>query len=143
MKKLIVPVVLSALAFSAPSFASHPMCGKTELAELMGDMKDSMKAVKKAVKSGNIDEVSNIANNLLTAVNQSTDLVPLAISDQQNLSAEQQADFKKYQKGMEYLKSAVTELASAQDLPAIKAALGKIGKASKKGHKAFKMDCDD
>ncbi|REL30462.1 cytochrome b562 [Thalassotalea euphylliae] len=143
MKKMIVPVVLSALAFSTPSYASHPMCGKTELADLMGDMKGSMKAVKKAVKSGDIEKVSMIANELMTAVNQSTDLVPLAISDQKTLTAKQQADFKKYQKGMEYLKSAVSELAQAKDLPAIKSALGKIGKASKKGHKAFKMDCDD
>ena len=143
MNKVIIPVVLSSLLFTAPSFAAHPMCGKTELAETMGDMKSNMKAIKKAVKMGDIKQVTTIANELLTQVNQSYDLVPLAISDKKELSAEQQADFKNYQKGMKSLKTAVTELTEATDVASIKAALGKIGKASKKGHKAFMLDCDD
>lgn len=143
MKKLIIPVLLSSLFVSAPSMAAHPMCGKTELADVMGNMKDQMKAVKKAVKSGDLDKVQSIANELLTAVDNGYNMVPLAISDNKELNAAQQADFEKYQKGMDFLKGAVKDLAAAKDLASVKAALGKIGKASKKGHKAYKMDCDD
>ncbi|NMP29931.1 hypothetical protein HII17_00030 [Thalassotalea sp. M1531] len=142
MKKLIVPVLLSSLAFAAPSMAAHPMCGKTELADVMGDMKDQMKAVKKAAKSGDIAKVTAIANELLASVDKADQYVPLVISDKKELNATQQADFKDYQNGIKFLKGAVTDLASAKDIGAIKMALGKIGKASKKGHKAFKMDCD-
>ena len=143
MKKIITSIATVLVLLSPAALAAHPMCGKTELADVMGGMKDNMKAVKKAVKAGDIAKVNAIANDLLNAIDKSTNLVPLAISDKTELSAEQEADFKKYQKGMEFLKSAVADLASAKDAGAVKMALGKIGKASKKGHKAYKMDCDD
>jgi len=58
------------------------------------------------------------------------------------LNDEQKLDFKKYQNGIEFLNKALQELASAKNIEQVKTALGNIGKASKKGHKNFKMDCD-
>lgn len=142
MKKILIPVLLSTIAFSTPSMAAHPMCGKTELAQIMDDMKDHMKAVKKAVKAGDMDKLGSIADQLLAAVDNSYNLVPLAISDKAELTEDQKGDFANYQKGMKYLKGAIEELKAAKDMGEVKAALGKIGKSSKKGHKAFKMDCD-
>lgn len=140
----MITTIITALVLLSPSaFAAHPMCGKTDLAEAMDGMKDSMKAIKKAVKKGDTAKVSEIATNLLNSVEKAQNFVPLAISDSKELNAEQQKDFDSYKKGMTYLKDAVTELASAKDIASIKMALGKIGKASKKGHKAYKLDCDD
>jgi len=143
MKKIITTLVTALTLLSPVTFAAHPMCGKTDLAEVMDNMKDSMKAIKKAAKAGDSAKVNNIAADLLSNVENAQDFIPLAISDQKELNAEQQKDFDNYKKGMGYLKEAVEELASAQDMASVKMALGKIGKASKKGHKAYKMDCDD
>ncbi|WP_448211980.1 cytochrome b562 [Colwellia sp. MEBiC06753] len=143
MKKVILTALVSCIAFSTPSFANHPMCGKTELADVMDNMKDQMKLIKGAVKSGDIAAVTAAATDLLAQVEKSDQYIPLSISDKKELNAEQQAQFNDYQQGISSLKDAVTELVAAQDLASAKMALGKIGKASKKGHKAFKMDCDD
>lgn len=142
MKKIILASLL-AVSVASPAYASHPMCGKTELADVMGGMKDKMKAIKKAVKTGDMGQVTTIAKDLLAQVEESENHVPLAISDKPELNEKQQAQMADYKKGLKMLKKAVTELVKADNLVAIKSALGDIGKASKKGHKAFKMDCDD
>jgi len=141
--KMKLVLALSAALLSAPSFAGHPQCGETELAGVMGDMKDAMKAYKKALKSGDDAKMTQVSSDLLAMIDKSVELVPLKITDQKELNAVQQAKFEKYKKGMSYLKEAVTKLHNAKDVDAKKAALKMIGKASKKGHKAFKMKCDD
>ncbi|TKB47862.1 cytochrome b562 [Thalassotalea mangrovi] len=145
MKKLLISSLLCTIAFSSQTMANdvHPMCGKTDLAEVMGDMKDNMKAYKKAMKAGDSDAMEQVVTELLANIDKADDLVPLQISDNQDLNTEQQADVKKYQKGMLFLQGAVEELAKASNDDERKAALGKIGKASKQGHKAYKMDCED
>jgi len=141
--KMKLVLALSAALLAAPSFASHPQCGETELAGVMGDMKDAMKAYKKAFKAGDDAKMTQVSSDLLKMIDKSTDLVPLKITDKKELNAAEQAKFEKYQKGMNFLKEAVTKLHNAENADAKKAALKMIGKASKKGHKAFKMKCDD
>ncbi|QDP00273.1 cytochrome b562 [Thalassotalea sp. PS06] len=145
MKKLLISSLICAVAFSSQAMANdvHPMCGETELADIMGDMKDNMKAYKKAMKAGDTEAMNAVVTDLLANIDKSDDLIPLQISDNKELSAEQQADFEKYQKGMAFLQGAVEELGKATNDDERKAALGKIGKASKQGHKAYKMDCED
>lgn len=141
MKKIIITIALTLLTLSSAN-AAHPMCGKTELADLMDTMKDNMKAIKMAAKSSDTDEVTKIANELLLTVQKSQKFVPLSISDKTELTADQKADFSKYQKGMKALEKAVTDLSLAKTAAQQKEALAVIGKSAKKGHKAFKMDCD-
>ncbi|MFD2168056.1 cytochrome b562 [Thalassotalea euphylliae] len=143
MKKTTISVALASFLFAMPAMAAHPMCGKTDLADIMGNMKDQMKVIKKAAKTGDMATLNETAQKLLAQVEKADSYVPLAISDKKELDATQQADYEKYQKGMGFLKQSVEELIAAKDPAAIKAALGKIGKSAKKGHKAFKMDCDD
>lgn len=142
MKKLLLCTFLSLFTLSF-AHAAHPQCGETDLANIMGDMKDSMKAIKGAAKAQDTEKVSALAKELLESVQKADQYVPLNISDKKELTAEQQQKFEDYQHGMEILEKAVTELASATTSDAQKVALGKIGKVAKKGHKAFKMDCDD
>ncbi|WP_394172786.1 cytochrome b562 [Thalassotalea litorea] len=144
MKKLLISSFVCALAMSGQALANdvHPMCGETELAGIMGDMKDNMKAYKKAMKDGDTDAMNAVVKDLLANIEKSDGLVPLQISDNKNLTAEQQADFEKYQQGMAFLQESVEALSNATTDDERKAALGQIGKASKKGHKAYKMDCD-
>lgn len=144
MKKLLISSFVCALCVSAPAMANdvHPMCGETELAGIMGDMKDNMKAYKKAMKAGDSEAMNAVVTDLLANIEKSDGLVPLQISDDKNLTAEQQADFEKYQKGMVFLQESVEALSQATTDEERKAALGNIGKASKKGHKGYKMDCD-
>lgn len=142
MKKLLITALLSFVTLTSAN-AAHPQCGETELAEIMSSMKDNMKAIKAASKEKDSAKISEIAAELLVHVQDSAKYVPLAISDKKELTAQQQADFDKYQKGMKALEKAVLELKNATSFEQQKAALGLISKASKKGHKAFKMDCDD
>ncbi|TLU66655.1 hypothetical protein FE810_03845 [Thalassotalea litorea] len=145
MKKLLISSFVCALTMSGPAMANdvHPMCGETELAGIMGDMKDNMKAYKKAMKAGDTETMNVVAQDLLANIEKSDGLVPLQISDNKELTAAQQADFDQYQKGMAYLQESAEALSKATTDDERKAALSQIGKASKKGHKAFKMDCDD
>lgn len=142
MKKLIIGAAL-ALSVIASAQAAHPMCGETDLAENMGKMKDAMKGYKKAMKAGDEAAMAGIVADLTSAIESAKDQVPLAISDKSELDDKQKADFEKYQKGMMLLAEAVKQLGQAEDDMTRKVALKAIGKASKKGHKAFKMDCDD
>lgn len=142
MKKLIIGAAL-ALSVVTTAQAAHPMCGKTDLADNMGKMKDAMKGYKKAMKAGDEETMATIVNELTSVIEKAKDQVPLAISDKETLTDEQKADFEKYQKGMMFLAEAVKQLGQADDEMTRKVALKAIGKASKKGHKAFKMDCDD
>ncbi|SES64240.1 cytochrome b562 [Thalassotalea agarivorans] len=141
MKKLTL--LLSALLLSTSALASHPQCGKTDLAEVMDEMKDSMKAYKQAFKASDEAKMAAVVEQLLQQIDKAETLVPLQISDQATLTAEQQAQFEKYQKGMAYLEKSVLTLKDAKTADERKAALNAIGKSSKKGHKAFKMKCDD
>lgn len=142
MKKVILGIALS-LSVIASAQAAHPMCGKTDLADNMGKMKDAMKGYKKAMKSGDEAAMASNVAELAKLVETSADQVPLAITDKAELTDEQKADFEKYQKGMMLLAEAVKQLGQADDEMTRKVALKAVGKASKKGHKAFKMDCDD
>lgn len=127
----------------SPAYASHPQCGKTELAETMGEMKDAMKAYKKAFKSGDDKASAEISESLLSMIDKASNNIPLKISDSETLSVVQKNKVEMYKKGMKKLKDAVIQLNKAENKEAKKAALKLIGKASKKGHKAFKMKCDD
>ncbi|MDG1734167.1 MAG: cytochrome b562 [Thalassotalea sp.] len=142
MKKILLTLVLSFTTLLSAQ-AAHPQCGETELATIMGEMKDDMKAIKGAAKAKDSDKVTLIAQQLLVTVQKADAYVPLAISDKKELTTQQQAKFDDYKKGVSALEKAVTELTLAKTADEQKAALGKIGKAAKKGHKAFKMDCDD
>ncbi|TRX52824.1 cytochrome b562 [Thalassomonas sp. M1454] len=142
MKKILLTLALSFTTLVS-AHAAHPQCGETELAKIMGEMKDDMKAIKGAAKSNDTIKVSALAQDLLITVRKADDYVPLVISDKKELTAAQQAEFDDYKKGMAALEDAVTELTMAKTADEQKAALGKIGKSAKKGHKAFKMDCDD
>lgn len=142
MKKLLLCTLLAFSTISS-AFAAHPQCGETELANIMGDMKDSMKAIKGAVKANDTDKVSVLAKELLSTVQKADQYVPLNITDKKELNAAEQQEYQDYQQGIELLEKAVNELAVATTPDQQKEALGKIGKVAKKGHKAFKMDCDD
>lgn len=142
MTKKIFPLVLCAL-LATPAYAAHPQCGKTELASTMGHMKDAMKAYKKAFKSGDDAKMNTVANELLKQVRQADAFIPLTINDSLQLNSDQQGKFDQYRQGMSVLEKAVVKLTQADDKNSRKAALALISKASKKGHKAFKMDCDD
>ncbi|WOH35916.1 cytochrome b562 [Thalassotalea fonticola] len=142
MKKILLSAILS-LTFINSAFAAHPQCGETELANIMGNMKDSMKAIKGAAKSNDIEKLNSVANQLLASVQKADQYVPLTITDQKQLTAEQQQKFADYKNGIAKLEQAVTALTAATNAAERKAALGQIGKAAKKGHKAFKMDCDE
>ena len=142
MKKTLATLILAG-SLLAPAYASHPQCGKTELASIMGDMKDAMDDYKKAFKANDTAKQLEVTGNLLTLIDKSADLVPLQISDNLSLSDEQKGLVEKYKKGMTQLRDAVEQLSKADNPLAKKAALKLVGKASKQGHKAFKMDCDD
>jgi hypothetical protein len=142
MKNVIITIFISLLTLSTAQ-AAHPQCGKTELSSLMDEMKDSMKAIKTAVKASNTAEVTLKAQYLLTQVKDASAYVPLTISDKKDLSAGQQKQFVDYKKGLEQLESAVEALVVATTAKEQKQALGKIGKAAKSGHKEYKMDCDE
>lgn len=142
MKTLIITIFLSLLTLSTAQ-AAHPQCGETELSSLMGEMKDSMKAIKTAAKAENTAEVTLKAQSLLTQVKDAYAHIPLVISDKTELSTEQKQQFNDYKKGLEKLESAVKELIAAKTAKEQKQALGKIGKSAKSGHKEYKMDCDE
>ncbi|WP_371376590.1 hypothetical protein [Thalassotalea aquiviva] len=142
MKKLLLGTLLTLMSVSS-AFAAHPQCGKTELAEIMDIMKDDMKAIKAATKAKEQDKVTALAEKLLVSVQKADAYVPLKISDSKELNAQQTEQFNDYKKGMELLTKAVVELTKADSIEAQKIALAVIGKSAKKGHKAFKMDCDD
>ncbi|WNC68157.1 cytochrome b562 [Thalassotalea nanhaiensis] len=142
MKKLLLSTILS-ISFISSAFAAHPQCGETELANIMGNMKDNMKAIKGAAKADDFEKINAIAKQLLVDVQKAEQYVPLAISDKKELNQEQQKEFDDYKNGIANLEKAVTSLTTATNIEEQKAALGKIGKAAKKGHKAFKMDCDE
>ncbi|MDN3653488.1 cytochrome b562 [Thalassotalea ponticola] len=142
IKPLLVASLLTATTMSS-AFAAHPMCGETELAAVMNDMKDNMKTIKQSFKAGNTAQVKQAAEELLSNIGKTDSLVPLSISDDNQLTAEQKRKFEQYQRGMATLEQATTELINANDSDAIKQALANIGKVAKKGHKAFKLDCDD
>ncbi len=152
MKLLLIPALLSlsTLAFAhsdhehdlAPKI-TEAQCGKTELADVMGEMKKSMKAIKAAGKAQDSKKITMIAEQLLTSVQKAQIHVPLSIATGNKLTTEQQTKFEDFQKGIQVLEQAVAELVAADSSAAQKSALGKISKISKKGHKAFKMDCDD
>ncbi|WP_448548017.1 hypothetical protein [Thalassotalea fusca] len=141
MKKTLATLLL-ATTFLAPAYAAHPQCGETELSGIMGDMKDAMKAYKKALKENDTSKQLEITGNLLTLIDQGSELIPLQISDNLSLTEEQKGLVEKYKKGMKKLKDAVVQLSEANNPMAKKAALKLVGSASKQGHKAFKMDCD-
>lgn len=142
MKKILLSAILS-LSFISSAFAAHPQCGETELANIMGNMKDNMKAIKGAAKANDIEKLNLVAKELLASVQKADQYVPLTITDQQQLTAEQQTKFDDYKKGIAKLEKAVTSLTTATNAAERKTALASIGKAAKKGHKAFKMDCDE
>ncbi|WP_371187991.1 cytochrome b562 [Thalassotalea maritima] len=142
MIKNIALASLLSISFLPSAFAAHPMCGETPLAEVMGNMKDDMKIIKQSLKAGDEQAVKQAAQSLLANIRQGDTLVPLSVADNEQLNDEQKAKFNQYQRGMADLESATMELIRAQDNTARKQALAKIGKLAKKGHKAFKMDCD-
>lgn len=141
--KTKILAAITGLMMLSPAYASHPQCGKTELAETMGEMKDAMKAYKKAFKSGDDKATAEISESLLSMIDKASKNIPLKISDSETLSVVQKNKVEMYKKGMKKLKDAVIQLNKAENKEAKKAALKLIGKASKKGHKAFKMKCDD
>ena len=142
MKKTLATLIL-ATTFLTPAYASHPQCGKTELASIMGDMKDAMDDYKKAFKANDTAKQLAVTADLLKLIDKGSELIPLQISDNLSLTDEQKGLVEKYKKGMKQLKDAVVKLSEADNPLAKKAALKLVGKASKQGHKAFKMDCDD
>lgn len=142
MTKLLLSAILS-IVFISSANAAHPQCGETELANIMGNMKDNMKAIKGAAKANDFDKINALSKELLSNVQKAEQYVPLTITDQKELNAQQQEKFDDYKNGISSLENAVTSLTTATNIAEQKAALGKIGKAAKKGHKAFKMDCDD
>ncbi|QBY04754.1 hypothetical protein E2K93_10315 [Thalassotalea sp. HSM 43] len=142
IKKVLLGALIS-LSTMSTAFAAHPMCGETELARIMSDMKNNMKAIKNSFKRGEQELLDDAAKALLSNIRESDTLVPLSISDKKELSEEQKKQFNDYQKGMAALEEATMELIAAKDDAERKAAIGKIGKTAKKGHKAFKMDCDE
>ena len=142
MKKILLSALLALFTVNT-AIAAHPQCGETELAQVMGDMKDNMKAIKKAVKSDDSESLDTTVTKLLNNIQKSEKLVPLTITDKKELTAEQKSELADYKKGKQALHEAATELSQATTAEQRKAALGKIGKAAKKGHKAFKMDCDE
>lgn len=142
MKKILLFTLLSFFTLTSAN-AAHPQCGETELASIMSDMKDDMKAIKKAAKTDDSAQLTTIAQQLLITVQRAVQYVPLSISDTKTLSTEQQQQYDDYKQGIQSLEKAVLALTKASSVDEQKSALGQIGKAAKKGHKAFKMDCDD
>lgn len=142
MKKIIFSLALS-FALLPNAYATHPQCGKTELADIMEDMKDALKGYKKALKQGDEAAMKNHSQSLYDLSLKSKDFVPLKITDKTDLSAEEKAQYAKYQKGMELMAESVKKLMDAKDEASRKTALAAIGKGNKKGHKAFKMKCKD
>ena len=142
MKKILLSTLLSFFTLTS-AYAAHPQCGETELASIMSDMKDDMKAIKKAAKAKDSAQITTVAEQLLSTVQKADQYVPLSISDSKALTAQQQQEYDDYKQGIQSLEKAVLALTKASSMDEQKAALGKIGKAAKKGHKAFKMDCDE
>ena len=142
MKNWIVAILLT-VGISGQAIAAHPQCGETQLADIMADMKKAMKAYKGGLKANDTDAMAKAAQQLKDLIAKSDGLIPLQISDNAELDKAQQQDYKMYQKGMKMLAGAIEKLAAANGQAERKEILGKIGKLSKKGHKSFKMDCDD
>lgn len=140
MKKIILATLLTVSTMTS-AYAAHPQCGKTELSEIMEDMKDTLKDYKGALKAKDEAGLRNSADKLLKLAMKSKEHVPLTISDKKSLSSSEQAKFTKYQKGMEKMIDSIKSLAAADNDKSRITALKAVSAGSNKGHKAFKMDC--
>lgn len=140
MKNILFSVLLT-LSFLPSAFAVHPDCGKTELTDVMKEMKDALKGYKKALKQNDESAMKTHSQSLYDLSLKSKDYIPLRVSDKKALSAEEKTKYAHYQKGMEKMAESVKALINATDNDARKKALAVIGKGNKKGHKAFKMKC--
>ncbi|KMT65052.1 cytochrome b562 [Catenovulum maritimum] len=141
MKRVLLASLLT-LAMVPTSYAASAKCGETPLAEIMGDMKKTMKSLKPALAKGQADEIAQLAGKLESLAEKSIDYIPLKISETKQLNPKQKAQFTKYQEGMKKLASVAKELASAKDDKTRKDLAKQIGKINKQGHRAFKMKCD-
>jgi len=150
-KSLIAVSMASALFLGANNVMADThgkgqmgQCGETKLADHMGEMKDHLKAYKKAAKSGDWAVMADSREALLELSASSKEETPFKA---QGKSESEQAKMKgNYQKGMEKLEDLLVQLGDAEkakDSDKVMELMEQIGKHTKKGHEAFKQKCDD
>ena len=151
-KSLIALSMASVLTFAAATDAladnhgkSKPgQCGETKLTEQMKDMKDHLQAYKKASESGDWDAMKENREALMTLTLESKKELPYKAHGKPK--AEQEKMQANYKKGMTRLESLLADLEAAElakDSDGVKKMMKEIGGHTKKGHKAFKQDCDE
>lgn len=119
-------------------------CGETVLADQMSEMKDHLKAYKKAAKSEDWDAMAENREALLELTVAGQSETPLKAQDKPEQAREKmQANYKKGMQNLESLLNQLAEAEAAQDADKVEDLMKQIGKQSKKGHKAFKLKCDD
>ncbi|MDX1320677.1 MAG: cytochrome b562 [Oceanospirillum sp.] len=119
-------------------------CGKTELAEQMKEMKDHLKAYKKAAKSEDWAAMAENREALLELTISAKEEMPFKAQGKPEQA--QQKMQGNYQKGMTRLEDLLAQLETAEtakDADQVMDVMQQIGKQSKKGHRAFKQKCDD
>ncbi len=137
---ILAPLVALPLLFSTPTFADEHQCEDTQLGSHMKDMKEQLGAYVDAFKADDKAEMQKQLDSLIASVEQGKNLLPQKFKHVTD--AEKQVKQADYTQGMEKLQVTLNELKQAESKKEIKAALGKIKKHSKSGHKAFRIKCD-
>ena len=127
------------LLTSTEIFAHEEHCQDTELGDLMKSMKDDLKGYVKSFKQSDQKAIQKYLNELIADSKNARTLMPLKYESQSETSI----DIVRYQEGMDKLVALLHELKQAgDDKGAIKPLLAEVKQASKKGHDAFRKDCD-
>jgi len=127
------------LLTSTEVFAHAEHCEDTELGDLMKSMKDDLKGYVKGFKQSDQKTMQKHLNELISDSKNARTLMPLKYESQSETSV----NIVRYQEGMDKLVELLYELKQAgDDNSAIKPLLAEVKKASKKGHDAFRKDCD-
>lgn len=119
-------------------------CGKTELAEQMKEMKDHLQAYKKAAKAENWDAMAENREALLELSLAAKEETPLKAADKPESAKAKMTE--NYRNGMSMLEDLLADLETAekaQDKGQVMDVMEEIGKHTKKGHRNFKLKCDD
>jgi len=143
-KKTFASTLLTAsLLVSGNVMAHGDDCEHSRLGDVMHDMKDSLKAYKRAAKKSDWAAMGEARNTLVELSGSVYDEQPLKVKE---VSAEERPELiKTYQMGMDRLSELFSQLEqaeSAQDKAQVMALLKKLGAHSKKSHKATALDCD-
>ncbi|MBJ7539980.1 cytochrome b562 [Marinomonas transparens] len=143
MNKMFFVSALMALTLSSGAFA-HGSCDESTLHGYMQDIKSDLRAVSKAVKSGENGDAITHLDSLISAFEKSREEMPYQFKAEGLKGNELTIQTAAYHKVVDDTLGILNELEGAlkaNDSAKVKKMLGAMGQQRKIGHSNFKQNC--